>query len=129
MNRAARSVFAWGIYLVLAGLGFFLMPNVVLPLFRFAATSDSWVRVLGLLVTLVGAYYLASARQNVTPFFRMTVWGRTAFAAGALLLVLMKFSELPLLLIGAADAAGAVWTWLSLRSMTEMRAEEAPLRV
>lgn len=123
MNRAAMSILVWGIYLIGAGLGFLLMPNFVLALFRFSATSENWLRVLGRLVAIVGAYYFSAARNNVIPFFRMTVPGRFAFALGSLGLVLIGLSEPSLLIIGATDALGAVWTWLSLRSMAEMKSQ------
>ena len=128
MNRAAMSVLVWGIYLMGAGLGFLLMPNIVLSLFRFSTTSEGWIRILGLLVAIVGAYYLNSAQNNVIPFFRMTIWGRFAFALGSLVLVLMSLSEPPLLMIGTLDALGAVWTWLSLRAMAEAKSEGAIAR-
>ena len=96
-----------------------MMPNFMLSVFRFSATSEGWIRVLGLLVAILGAYYFYCAQNNVIPFFKATVWGRFAFALGTLGLVLMNLSQSPLLIIGFVDALGAVWTWRSLRSMTE----------
>jgi hypothetical protein len=128
MNRAAMSVFVWGIYLIGAGLGFLFMPNLLLALFRFSTTTEGWIRVVGLLVAIVGAYYFYCAQNNVIPFFKITVFGRFAFALGALVLVLLKFSEPPLLMIGATDALGALWTWLSLRSLAEAKSEGAIAR-
>lgn len=128
MNRAAVSALVWGIYLMGAGLGFLVMPDLMLSLFRFSATTEGWVRVIGLLVALLGTYYFYCAQNNVIPFIRITVFGRFAFALGALALVLLKFSEPPLLLIGATDALGAIWTWLSLRSLGEVKNEEALAR-
>jgi hypothetical protein len=121
MNRAAVSVFAWGIYLVGSGLGFFLTPNLVLPIFRFSPATEGWIRVAGLLVTIVGIYYIYCARNNDITFIRITAYGRVVFALGSLILVLFKLIEPPLLLIGAVDVCGAIWTWLSLRSMSETK--------
>jgi hypothetical protein len=121
MNRAAVSVFAWGIYLLGAGLGFFIMPNAILPLFRFSTTTEGWIRIVGLLVAIVGVYYIYCAQNNDMHFIRITMYGRVVFALGSLVLVLMHFIEAPILLIGALDTLGAIWTWLSLRSMAETK--------
>src|SRR5215211_4441667 len=118
MNRAAVSVFVWGIYLMGAGLGFLIVPNVVLPLFRFSTTTENWIRIVGLLVAIVGVYFIYCAQNNDLTFIRISAYGRVAFALGSLVLVLLKLIEPPLLLIAALDTVGAIWTWRSLRSMT-----------
>ena len=128
MNRAATSVFAWGIYLIGAGVGFLFIPNIILSLFKFSTTTEGWVRVVGLLAAIIGAYYVYCAQNNVMHFIRMTVFGRVAFAVGSLTLVMLKLSETPLLIIGALDAIGAIWTWLSLRSMAEAKVDDAMAR-
>jgi hypothetical protein len=128
MNRAAVSALVWGIYLIGAGLGFLFVPDFMLSLFRFSGTTEGWVRVIGLLVALLGTYYFYCAQNNVIPFIKITVFGRLAFALGALALVLLKFSEPPLLLIGATDALGALWTWLALRSLDDVKSKEAIAR-
>jgi hypothetical protein len=114
-------VFAWGIYLMGAGLGFFIMPNVVLSVFRFSTTTEGWIRIVGLLVAIVGVYYIYCAQNNDLVFLRISAYGRVAFALGSLVLVLMNLMEPPLLLIAALDTLGAIWTWLSLRSMAESK--------
>jgi hypothetical protein len=112
------SSLVWGVYLIVAGLGFLFIPNVVLPLFGFSTTTEVWIRVVGLLVAILGAYYFYSARRNVVPFFRITVPGRIAFAVGVIGLVTFGLSGPSLLIFGALDVIGAIWTWLSLRTTT-----------
>jgi len=119
MSRAALSAFVWGVYLIIAGLGLLLMPNFVLPLLGFATTAEGWVRVLGLLASILGMYYIFSARWNIVPFFLLTVAGRLAFMAGCIGLVISGLMSPSLLIFGGLDAIGAIWTWLSLRGMTE----------
>jgi hypothetical protein len=119
MSRAAVSVLAWGIYLIGAGLGFLLTPNLVLPIFGLPTTTEVWVRVVGLLAAIIGMYYVSCARGNVVPFFRLTVTGRLLFMAGSVALVALGLSSPSFLLIGALDTIGAIWTWLSLRATTE----------
>jgi len=119
MSRAALSAFVWGVYLIIAGLGLLLVPNFVLPLLGFATTAEGWVRVLGLLASILGMYYVFSARWNMVPFFQLTVAGRLAFMAGCIGLVISGLMSPSLLIFGGLDAIGAIWTWLSLRGMTE----------
>lgn len=119
MSRAALSAFVWGVYLIIAGLGLLLVPNFVLPLLGFATTAEGWVRVLGLLASILGMYYVFSARWNIVPFFQLTVAGRLAFMAGCIGLVISGLMSPSLLIFGVLDTIGAIWTWLSLRGMTE----------
>ena len=119
MSRAALSAFVWGAYLIIAGLGLLLVPNFVLPLLGFATTAEGWVRVLGLLASILGMYYVFSARWNMVPFFQLTVAGRLAFMAGCIGLVISGLMSPSLLIFGVLDTIGAIWTWLSLRGMTE----------
>lgn len=126
MSRAALSVMVWGVYLIGAGLGFLFTPNLVLPLFGLPTTTEVWVRVVGLLVAIVGMYFVGCARGNVVPFFRLTVAGRLLFMAGSIGLVVSGLASPSFLLIAALDTLGAIWTWLSLRAETEATTAAAP---
>lgn len=114
MSRIALSAFVWGVYLVGAGLGFLIFPNLVLPIFGFPTTSEVWIRVVGLLVAVLGGYYLFAAFNRVIPFIRVTVPGRLVFAFGIVFLVASRLADPSLLIFGALDAVGALWTWTVL---------------
>ena len=116
MTKSAFSSFAWGLYLLFAGSGFLFIPNVLLPLFGLPTTTEVWIRVIGLLVAILGYYYIHCARTNALPFIRITVPGRIVFAIGLVALVLMGFSAPGLILIGVVDTLGALWTWWALRA-------------
>lgn len=118
MSRPAISAAVWGIYLMLAGSGFLLIPNTLLPLIGLPTTTEVWVRVLGLLAAILGGFFFYCARGNVVPFFRVSVAGRLAFAIGIAALVALGFSGPSLLIFAAADLAGGIWTWLALRTTT-----------
>ena len=45
MSGAAKSIFVWGIYMMVAGVAFMLMPNVILPLLKFDLDKEPWVLV------------------------------------------------------------------------------------
>jgi hypothetical protein len=114
MSRTAWSILVWGIYMIVIGLGFLFLPNAILPVFGFPTTSEAWIRVTGLLVVILGFYYVYCARSNAVPFFHATIPGRFAFALGLAALVALGLSAPPLLLLGALDAGGALWTWRAL---------------
>jgi len=116
MSRAARSILVFGVYIVILGLLLVALPNVVLGQFGFPDAREPWIRVLGVVVVVLGLYYVQAARQEVVAFFRWTIWGRTGILAGFVMLVLAGLAKPALILFGAVDAAGAAWTALELRS-------------
>lgn len=115
MSASATSVFVFGIYLLVVGTGFLLVPNMVLPMFKFPKTTEPWIRVLGLVVIVLGFYYLVGSYHELSPFLWATVIGRFAVFAGFFLLVAAKKAQPMLVLFGVIDAAGAVWTLLTLQ--------------
>jgi hypothetical protein len=116
MSRATVSIYVFGVYAMIAGLGFLLIPDVMLPLFGLSETTEVWVRVVGLFAFFVGGYYLIAASNNLIPFYRATVLFRLPFAVGLFILVLQGFSGPGLVIIGVLDILGAAWTWWALRS-------------
>ena len=76
MSKAAFSVFVFSIYLFLLGLILLIVPNALLLPFGFPETTDVWVRVVGMLVLILGLYYSTSARNELTPMLRATVYAR-----------------------------------------------------
>jgi hypothetical protein len=117
MRNPAFTVMAFGLYAIATGLALLTAPETLLGLFGIAPPKDDWVRVLGLVAGVLGAYYCAMARANSAAFFRASLWGRGAFAAGGASLVVLGLAPWQLLIFGAADLAGALWTaWaLSLK--------------
>lgn len=117
MTSAAKSVFVFSLYLVVVGLGLLIAPNPFLaPLGFPPAADESWLRVLGVLVLCLAAYYCAAARAGLTVFFGWTVWVRTGVFVVFGGLVLLKLAPIPLALLGAVDLAAALWTAAALRS-------------
>ena len=114
MSASALSVLVFGIYLVVIGTGFMLMPNTILPLFKFPKTNEPWIRVLGVVVLVLGFYYIIAAQNELSPFFWASVVGRFGVLILFSSLVLLKKAKPMLILFGLIDAAGAVWTLLVL---------------
>jgi len=115
MSNPARSIIVFAVYLTLAGLCFILIPNIVLPLFGFAATTEVWIRLAGLLTLILGMYFFYSVRTEDRPFFRATIIARLMFFTGMTLFSILGWGSPRLILFGMVDLAGATWTWLALR--------------
>jgi hypothetical protein len=52
MRLAARSVFFFGIYLIVLGSTLLTRPNVILGIFGVPLTAGVWVRIVGMLLVL-----------------------------------------------------------------------------
>ena len=116
MSKSATSVFVFALYLFVIGLTLLVVPNLLLGLFGIPETGEVWIRVVGTVVTILGYYYLQAARNELTAFFRATVYGRTAVLVFFIAFVVLKLAPPALILFGAIDAAGAMWTALCLRT-------------
>ena len=116
MASAAFTVKAFGIYVVATGIGLTLAPNLVLGPLGIPESREVWLRLLGVLATVVGYYYIACASSNVRPFFVATVKGRLLFCALGIGLILFANAPWQILLFGLVDVVGAVWTHLALKA-------------
>jgi hypothetical protein len=118
MSKAGLSVFVFGFYRVIVGFGFMIAPHWSLRLFGLSAGDDVWIRRVGMLASMIGAYDLLAVRARLEVFFQWTVPGRY-YAAGfmALMFVLGKVGP-AIVLFAALEAAAATWTWMALRSNT-----------
>ena len=116
MSRAAVSVLAFGIYMVVVGLALLVIPNVLLSLLAYPTTTEIWIRILGFVVVILGYYYIVAARFELTPFFKASVYGRPAVIVCFAAFVLVGMAKPVLVLFGLIDLLGATWTGLALRS-------------
>lgn len=91
-----------------------LIPNVLLTMLGLPNTDEPWIRVLGVVVLVLGSYYIASGRGEAMAFVRASVPGRL-FGAGGLVVIAALFGYWPLMLFVLPDAAGAAWTRSVLR--------------
>ena len=116
MSATAKTIFYFGIYVIALGLILITIPNVLLSTFGFEETKEPWIRVLGVVVSALGYYYVVAAKSNALAFFNATVYGRAwvflAFAG----LAAVAIAKPALVLFGAADLLGAIWTFRAQRS-------------
>jgi uncharacterized protein YjeT (DUF2065 family) len=115
MSRAAISIVAFGIYLVVLGIGLLLFPDALLALFGQPPTNEPWLRVVGLVVLVLGIYYLNAAREEVTAFFRWTLVGRPLAVVALAVLVASGHAPAFVLILAAIDAVCTAWTWKALQ--------------
>jgi len=115
MSKAARSLFVFGIYLVALGLFLLIAPNVLITVFGLPETHDVWIRVVGMLLVFLAYYDIQAARHELANFFAWSVIARATVIVFFAVFVLLKWLEPILLLFGAIDLAGALWTHLALR--------------
>ncbi len=116
MSKAAKSVFVFGIYLIFIGLGFLLMPNIVLKLFGFPETSEPWIRVMAMLLLLLAFYYIQLARAENTAFIRLTVPARASVIVFFIAFVVLGLAQPMLIGFGVIDLLAAIWTRSALRA-------------
>lgn len=115
MSKAGKSILVFSVYMFALGLILLFIPNVLLSLFGIPDTNEVWIRVVGMLVLILGGYYLQAARNDLVPFFRASVVGRFSVLVFLTVFVVAGFAPASLILFGVIDAAAAAWTALSLR--------------
>lgn len=116
MSRAARSLFVFGIYVAAVGVAFIAAPDPLMRVLALPPATAGWARVVGLLAVVIGAYDIVGARAGCAPYIRASVPVRLFFASGTILLVLLGQMPVTVVLLGATDIAGAVWTFVALRA-------------
>ena len=120
MTKSQVSLFVFGLYMVfVVGLGFMTVPMFILNLFGLTAGDDVWIRMVGMLASIIGAYYVLAVRAGLDRFIPWTVALRYYAAAFMALIVVLGKIGPALLLFAAIDIAGATWTWFALRSTRE----------
>ena len=117
MNGAAISLLVFGLYMIFAvGAGFMFAPKFVLDLSGLSAGDGIWVRFVGMLASILGAYYIMVARAGLDRFYPWTVATRYYAATFMIVIVLLGKMGPGLILIAAVDVVAATWTWYAVRS-------------
>jgi hypothetical protein len=116
MSNSARSVFVFGLYLLVLGIVLLVAPNFLLGMFFLPSATEIWIRVVGMLLVFLAFYYIQAARKGIMDFFQWTVYARSTVILFFTVFVLLGFASPPLILFGVVDLLGAIWTGLALRS-------------
>ena len=112
---ALATIGIFGAYLLLLGITGMLVPDVLLKAIGMPASQDVWPRVAGMLVTNYGLLYVWIVQTRAMAILRYTVYARilVLFYLGAF--VAAGLVQPIIVVFGAADAAGGLWTLWALR--------------
>ena len=116
MSYPARTIAVFAGYLVLLGITLMVTPNLLLTTFGIPPTSEVWIRIVGVLALILAYYYVQAARKEMMDFFRWTVQARAIVIVFFVAFVFLGWAKPVLILFGAIDLVGAIWTALALRS-------------
>lgn len=116
MSKSAFTIKVFGIYLLVLGVVLTLVPNLLLSVFGVPQTTEVWIRVVGILVFNIGVYYWYAAKCEATAFFRASVYTRTLVLVSFAAFAALGLVSPVLVLFGAFDFVGGVWTHQTLRS-------------
>jgi hypothetical protein len=109
------SLVVQSIYVVLTGLQLIFVPNMLLNMFGFDATSEIWIKVLGIVVLSLSIVYFTISKSGNDDVVRATMWSRTLVGLGFILLALTGQAKLSIVLFAGIDIVTAVWTWFELK--------------
>ena len=116
MSAAARSIYAYAIYLFAEGLALLLIPSFALSIFGLPEPVGIWVRIVGMTVVFFSLYYFLAARNEFRPFFALSVATRLSVPVIFLAFIAAGLAPWNLLLFTPFDILFSAWTWLALRS-------------
>lgn len=115
MSKTACTIRVFGYYLLVLGVVLILVPNLLLGLSFMPATNEVWIRVLGVVVFNIGVYYLYAAKCEATALFRASIATRAFVLVAFTSFVLLGLAQPMLMLFGAIDFLGGLWTWRALK--------------
>ena len=121
-GRAAKTVEAFGWFVLLEGVALLFAPRTVAALLHIEITADQvvhYMRIMGLLASGVGMLYVVSGRLNATGFAFASLLDRPLVPP--IMAILWYLGIVPgslALVFSVQDFAGFLWT------LTAWRAEE-----
>jgi uncharacterized membrane protein HdeD (DUF308 family) len=115
MSSAAKSVYYFGIYLVITGITIVVAPNMMLSMLQLPETNEIWLRVAGVLVINIGVLYFYMAPTEHKLFFALSAYLRATVMVWFVLFVAFGWAAPALLVFGVVDLAGAIWTYAALK--------------
>ena len=127
MSTVARSLVVFGWYLVIFGASLVLAPNLTLSVFGLPPTDEVWIRIVGVLVLIIAYFDVRMAPVDFRPYAWLTVHARTAVFGFMVAFVLAGLVKPVVILVGAIDLAGALWTAAALRRTARSATSSQPV--
>lgn len=125
MSKSAFSAKVFAVYIFLVGIVLVVALNFLLSIFQMQQTTEVWIRVVGVLASMIGVYAWVGAKHNDKPFLVASVYTRfLVFAAFTTFAVFGLVSPM-LIIFGVVDLLGGVWTYFALKA--DVSAKISPL--
>lgn len=115
MDKSAKTVWVFGVYLIIEGLFLMLAPSEILSIIGIPEPESVWRIVLGFVVAILGYYYVRNAKENLLPFFGFTVQVRIIQFVFFIWLYLFERGTMTLVLFSFIEFAAGMWTWNALK--------------
>lgn len=91
------------------------VPELMLKILQFPIEGLDWIRMLGVVTTIVAYYYWRLAADGVELFARYSAQMRL-FIPLVFVAMVLAFDMNPIYIaLTAGDFAGGLWTWSALR--------------
>ena len=116
MSKAAFSAKVFAVYLFILGPVLIVAPNALLALFHMAATSEVWIRVIGLLVVNIGVFAWVAAKHEYKHFLAVSAYTRCVVFLALTAFAVLGLASPMLVLFGVLDLLGGMWTWFALKA-------------
>jgi hypothetical protein len=115
MDKASKSVFYFGIYILITGLTLLLAPSILLKLLMIDDSPNIWMQLLGLALCALGYYYSKAARDNNIDFYKGTIPVRIAQLGVVILLVWIYDGPYILIGVSGIEALAGIITYTFMR--------------
>jgi len=116
MSKSAFSLRVFSIYMLIVGVVLIADPNWLLALFGVPETHEVWIRIVGMLMLIIGFIDFMASGNEMRLFFQWSVYARLAVTIFLIGFVVLASAPPVILMFGAIDAGGAIWTGLCLRA-------------
>ncbi|MBI5891449.1 MAG: hypothetical protein HZB47_12385 [Nitrosomonadales bacterium] len=116
MSKSAYSLRIFSFYMLIFGVVLIADPNWLFALFGVPETHEVWIRIVGMMMLIVGFIDFMASGNEMRLFFRWSVYARLAVTIFLIGFVVLASAPPVLLVFGAIDAGGAIWTGFCLRA-------------
>jgi hypothetical protein len=117
-GMAAKSIFIFGIYIIVVGIVMLFFPDPIVSIIRLQMPDNLAIRILGMLLIFYGYYYVRAGLkpEEMKAFYSWTTHTRSLAILFLSAFVLAGIAHPIVLIFGLIDLGGAVWTFFALRA-------------
>jgi len=117
MSRAAMSIFIFGIYVIILGIIFLFVPEIMFLMLAYPTPPDIVSRIIGMVFLFLAYLYIRAAldEEGMTKFFMWTVHTRALVIIFFSIFAALQLVNPLIIMFGVVDIAGALWTFWALR--------------